>query len=102
MLPLKDRVVMRQLKAQERTKAGIILAEASQKKPNLAIVLWVGPECVAVAPGDMVVLGSKWFTNFDMPNAEGKKEELLILNEPDLLGKVDDSERKLLEGEYGA
>ncbi len=49
MLPLKDRVVMRQLKAQERTKAGIILAEASQKKPNLAIVLSVGPEVAAVA-----------------------------------------------------
>ncbi len=50
----------------------------------------------------MVVLGTKWFTNFDMPNAEGTKEELLILNEPDLLGKVDAGERKLLEAEYGA
>lgn len=96
MLPLKDRVVMRQLKAKEQTKGGIILPGA--QKPNLAIVEWVGPECVAVVPGDMVVLGSKWFTNFDMPGMG----ELLILNEPDLLGKLTVEERVTIEDEYGA
>lgn len=94
MLPLKDRVVMRQLKAKETTKGGIILTNA--KKPNLAVVLFVGPDVVAVAPGDMVVMGSKWYTNFDM---EG--EELLILNEPDLFAKLEAGERKVLEATYG-
>lgn len=96
MLPLKDRVVMRQLKAPEK-KGSILLAEGSQKKPNLAVVLYVGPEVAAVEPGDMVVLGTKWHTNFDMPG-EG---ELLILNEPDLFGKVTGDQRQRLEAEYG-
>lgn len=98
MLPLKDRVVMRQLKAVDKTRSGIILPEASQKKPNVAIVLAVGPEVASVAKGDMVVLGTKWYTNFDMPG----QGELLILNEPDLFGKVIGDERAAIEAEYGA
>lgn len=97
MLPLKDRVVMRQLKAKEKTKSGIILTETTQKKPNLAIVEYIGPEVASVAIGDMVVLGDKWFTNFTL-----KGQDLLILNEPDLVGKLTDSERVDIEQEYGA
>lgn len=97
MLPLKDRVVMRQLKAKEVTKGGIILTGSDKKDPNLAIVLFVGPECKAVQPGDMVVLGTKWFTNFDLED-----QKLLILNEPDLFAKLDGDERSAVEASYGA
>lgn len=97
MLPLKDRVVMRQIKAKEQTKSGIILPTANQKKPNLAIVEYIGPEVACVAVGDMVVLGDKWFTNFTLNG-----DDLLILNEPDLVGKLTAEERKGIEGEYGA
>lgn len=96
MLPLKDRVVMRQLKALDK-KGVLYIPEAQQKKPNVAIVLAVGPEVASVAEGDMVVLGTKWYTNFDMPG----QGELLILNEPDLLGKVTIDERTAIEAEYG-
>ena len=45
--PLTDRVVLKQLEAEETTKSGIILTSASQEKPQEA-------EVIAVGPGGMV------------------------------------------------
>ncbi len=47
LVPLSDRVVLRQLEAEEKTKSGIILAGSAQEKPQEA-------EVVAVGPGGMV------------------------------------------------
>ena len=41
--PLTDRVVLKQLEAEETTKSGIILTSASQEKPQEAEVIAVGP-----------------------------------------------------------
>ena len=41
--PIADRVVLKQLEAEETTKGGIILATKSQEKPQEAEVLAVGP-----------------------------------------------------------
>ena len=43
LVPLSDRVVLQQCKAEETTKSGIILTTASQEKPQEAIVIAVGP-----------------------------------------------------------
>lgn len=45
--PLADRVVVKPVEAEEKTKAGIILTAAAQEKPQIA-------EVVAVGPGGMV------------------------------------------------
>lgn len=45
--PLADRVVIKQVEAEETTKSGIILTAAAQEKPSMA-------EVVAVGPGGMV------------------------------------------------
>ena len=45
--PLADRVVIKNVEAEETTKSGIILAAAAQEKPQIA-------EIVAVGPGGMV------------------------------------------------
>ena len=45
--PLTDRVVLKQVEAEETTKSGIILTSASQEKPQEA-------EVIAVGPGGMV------------------------------------------------
>ena len=45
--PLTDRVVLKQLEAEETTKSGIILAASAQEKPQEA-------EVIAVGPGGMV------------------------------------------------
>ena len=45
--PLADRVVVKAVEAEEKTKTGIILTAAAQEKPQIA-------EVVAVGPGGMV------------------------------------------------
>lgn len=47
LVPLSDRVVLKQLEAEETTKSGIILAGTAQEKPQEA-------EVIAVGPGGMV------------------------------------------------
>ncbi len=47
LVPLSDRVVLKQLEAEEQTKSGIILESGSQEKPQEA-------EVIAVGPGGMV------------------------------------------------
>ena len=47
LVPLSDRVVLKQLEAEEKTKSGIILAGTAQEKPQEA-------EVIAVGPGGMV------------------------------------------------
>ena len=41
--PLADRVVIKNVEAEETTKSGIILTSAAKEKPQMAIVLAVGP-----------------------------------------------------------
>ncbi len=41
--PVADRVVIKAVEAEETTKSGIILAAASQEKPQVAEVIAVGP-----------------------------------------------------------
>ena len=43
MKPLGDRVVIKNLEAQETTKGGIILAGSAKEKPVMAEVIAVGP-----------------------------------------------------------
>ena len=47
LVPLSDRVVLKQLEAEETTKSGIVLPGAAQEKPQEA-------EVIAVGPGGMV------------------------------------------------
>ena len=41
--PLADRVVLKQIEAEEKTKSGIILSSAAQEKPEIYEVVCVGP-----------------------------------------------------------
>lgn len=43
LVPLGDRIVLKQLEAEEKTKSGIVLPEKSQEKPQQAEVVAVGP-----------------------------------------------------------
>ena len=57
LVPLLDRVVIKQLEAEEKTKSGIILASAAQEKPQEAVVVAVGPG--GVIDGKEVVMQVK-------------------------------------------
>ena len=43
LVPLADRVVLKQLEAETKTKTGIILTSSAQEKPQEAEVVAVGP-----------------------------------------------------------
>jgi len=99
--PLHDRVVVRRLESDERTKGGIIIPDTAKEKPQEGEIIAVGPggrdESGKLVPldvraGDRVLFG-KW------SGTEVKLEgqELVIMKEADILGILDtaDSKRKV-------
>jgi len=96
MIPIKDRVVIRQYQAPEKTQSGIILGTGKDDKPNLGVVKFVGPECKTLKPGHVVVLGTKWFSNCKLLD-----EELVILNEADIQGILERNEIATLGEKLG-
>ena len=88
--PLHDRVVVKRLEEEQKTKGGIIIPDTAQEKPMQGEVLAVGPgardergELIApdVKPGDRVLFGKWSGTEVKIDN-----EELLIMKESDIMG----------------
>ena len=90
--PLGDRVVLKQAKAEEKTKGGIILTSATQEKPEVYEVLVVGPGGVIdgkevimeVKAGDKVLMGKYSGTNVKLDG-----EEYVIVRQNDILAIVE-------------
>ena len=90
--PLADRVVLKQAKAEEKTKGGIILTSAAQEKPEIYEVLVVGPGgmvdgkeiTMEVKAGDKVIMGKYSGTNVKL---EG--EEYIIVRQNEILAIVE-------------
>lgn len=91
--PLSDRVVVKMLEAEEKTKSGIILSNGSKEKPQIAEVVAVGdgkddengkkiPMIVKV--GDKVVLNKYAGTE-----VKYEDEEYTIVRQDDILAKVE-------------
>ncbi len=94
--PLHDRVVIRRLEQEERTKSGIIIPDTAKEKPQEGEVIAVGPgarnekgEIVAldVKAGDRVLFG-KWSGT----EVKIDGEEYLIMKESDIMGVLEDVE----------
>jgi chaperonin GroES len=92
--PLHDRVVLRRIEEDSKTKGGIIIPDTAQEKPMQGEVTAVGPGGrdesgklipIEVKPGDHVLFG-KW-TGTEV-KLDG--EELLIMKESDILGVLED------------
>lgn len=89
--PLADRVVLKQIQAEEKTKGGIILTSAAQEKPEIFEVVVVGPGGMVdgkevkmeVAPGDKVITGKYTGTTVKVDG-----EELTIVRQSDILAIV--------------
>lgn len=91
--PLHDRVVVKALEAEERTKGGIIIPDTAKEKPMQGKVVAVGPggrsedgklQPMGVKSGDKILYG-KWSGTEVKINGE----ELLIMKESDILGVVE-------------
>ena len=71
LIPLADKVVLKQVEAEEKTKGGIILTSAGQEKPEIYEVIAVGPGGeidgndveMEVEPGEKVIMGKYSGTN---------------------------------------
>jgi len=90
--PLHDRVVVRRLDAEEKTKGGIIIPDSAQEKPQQGEITAVGPggrdEAGKLIPldvkeGDKVLFGKWSGTEVKLDG-----EELLIMKESDIMGVI--------------
>lgn len=84
LIPLGDRLVLKQVAAEETTKSGIVLPGQSQEKPQEAVVVAVGKEVKAeLAEGDKVI-----YSKYSGSNVKVDGEELMIIKEEDILAVV--------------
>ena len=92
LVPLGDRVVLKQLVAEETTKSGIVLPGTAQEKPQQAEVIAVGPGGIvdgkevtmSVKAGDKVIYSKYAGTEVKLDN-----EEYIIVKQNDILAVVE-------------
>ena len=90
--PLSDRVLIKMLEAEETTQSGIVLASAAQEKPQIAVVLAVGPGgMVDGKQVDMIVkAGDKVITSkYSGTEVKVDGEEYTIVRQSDILAIVE-------------
>lgn len=85
--PLADRVVIKRLEAEEKTKSGIVLPGQAKEQPQMAEVMAVGPGTdevkMEVKAGDTVIFAQYAGTTVKMDG-----EEYLIVSQRDILAIV--------------
>ena len=96
--PLHDRVVVKRIDAEEKTKGGIIIPDSAKEKPSQGEVVAVGPGGrdesgkliqIDVKVGDRVLFG-KWSGT----EVKIDGQELLIMKESDIMGVLTDTASK--------
>ena len=91
LVPLGDRVVLKQLIAEETTKSGIVLPGQSKEKPQQAEVIAVGPGGVVdgkevkmeVKAGDNVI-----YSKYSGTEVKIDDEEYIIVKQNDILAEI--------------
>ena len=90
--PLHDRLVVRRIDAEEKTKGGIIIPDTAKEKPQEGEIVAVGPGgrdengkliTMGVKAGDRVLFG-KWSGT----EVKIDGDELLIMKESDIMGVI--------------
>ena len=96
LVPLGDRVVLKQLDAEETTKSGIVLPGQAQEKPQQAEIIAVGPGGVVdgfkvlVKAGDEVKVGDKViYSKYAGTDVKLDGEEYVIVRQSDILAIVE-------------
>ena len=93
LVPLGDKVVIKQLEAEEKTKSGIVLPTQSQEKPQEAEVIAVGPGgnvngtevTMMVKPGDKVI-----YSKYSGSEVKFDGEAYIIIKQSDILAIIED------------
>ncbi|MGA8321843.1 MAG: co-chaperone GroES [Xanthobacteraceae bacterium] len=90
--PLHDRVVVKRIDAEEKSKGGIIIPDTAKEKPQEGEVVAVGPGgrdesgkliAIDVKAGDRVLFGKWSGTEVKLDG-----DELLIMKESDIMGVI--------------
>lgn len=92
LVPLGDRVVLKQLVAEETTKSGIVLPGQAKEKPQQAEVVAVGPGGMVdgkevgmrVKVGDKVI-----YSKYSGTEVKIEEEEYIIVKQNDILAVVE-------------
>jgi chaperonin GroES len=88
--PLHDRVLVKRVTAEEKTKGGIIIPDTAQEKPQQGQVVAVGPggrdEAGKLTPIDLKVGDKVLFGKWSGTEIKIDGDELLIMKESDIMG----------------
>jgi chaperonin GroES len=91
--PLHDRVVVRRIEEDERTRGGIIIPDTAKEKPQQGEVISVGPgardEKGAVQPLDVKAGDRVLFGKWSGTEVKIDGEDFLIMKESDILGVLE-------------
>lgn len=90
--PLNDRVIVKRLEEQEKTKGGIIIPDSAKETPAEGKVIAVGPgkredgktEPLSIKVNDTVI-----FSKYAGTEIKLEGEEFLIMREEDILGVIE-------------
>jgi chaperonin GroES len=91
--PLHDRVLVRRIESDEKTKGGLIIPDSAKEKPSEGEVIAVGEGArkdsgelieMSVKPGDRILFGKWSGTEITLDG-----EEFLIMKESDILGIIE-------------
>lgn len=91
--PLHDRVLVKRVKEEEKTRGGIIIPETAQEKPQEGEVVAVGPGTrdedgerieLDVKVGDRILFGK-----YSGQTVKVEGEELLVMREEDIMGVIE-------------
>ena len=93
LVPLGDKVVLKQLEAEETTKSGIVLPGQAQEKPQQAEVIAVGPGGVVdgkevtmqVKAGDKVI-----YSKYAGTDVKLGEEEFIVVKQSDIVAIVEE------------
>ena len=94
--PLHDRVVVRRIEAEEKTKGGIIIPDTAKEKPQEGEIVAVGPgardENGKVSPLDVKAGDRVLFGKWSGTEVRIDGQDLLIMKESDIMGIVEGGE----------
>jgi len=91
--PLHDRVVIRRIEGEEKTKGGIIIPDNAKEKPQEGEVIAAGPgardESGKVVPLDLKAGDRVLFGKWSGTEVKVDGEDLLIMKESDIMGVIE-------------
>jgi len=90
--PLHDRVVVRRLESEEKTKGGIFIPDSAKEKPQQGEIIAVGPggrdEAGKLIPLDVKAGDKVLFGKWSGTEVKLDGQELLIMKESDIMGVI--------------